>query len=460
MNLRDLPGVDKTMLQVQQKMGSACNPALLSEACREAVASLRQDLLQGQEQALDSSQLLALAVAKAQQIYKRKTIPPLRKVLNATGVPLHTNLGRAPLAQAALEAIRECASGYCNLELDLVNGKRSRRGQEIIELLCDLSGAEDACVVNNNAAAVFLALNALACGGEVIISRSQMVEIGGSFRLPDIICRSGAILREVGCTNKTYVEDYQRQITERTALLLWVHQSNFQQVGFVQSVDLQALKALAESCGLPVLADLGSGCLYPAASWLADQEPLLRQMVHTADVITISGDKLLGGPQAGIILGKKTWLQTIQENPLYRILRPDKLALAALSATLQLYRQGRCMEIPLLAMLGEDLSQLQQKCTLLRKMLANCRGLTIEEEQIQTEVGGGSLPQVRLPGYALSLKHNRFHAADLAEALRLGEPPAIVYIRKERIIVDPRTLSAHDMEDFAASLQHICGTVE
>ncbi|MCR4962336.1 MAG: L-seryl-tRNA(Sec) selenium transferase [Firmicutes bacterium] len=454
--LQNLPAVDRTMQRARQALGGDCNPALLSEACREAVEGLRQALLQGREQSRDRQALLSLAAAEAQRIYKKKMTPPLRRVLNATGVPLHTNMGRAPLARAALDAIETCASGYCDLELDLEQGKRGLRGQGIVELLCELSGAEAACLVNNNAAAVLLALHALAGGGEVILSRGQMVEIGGSFRLPDIIGQSGAVLREVGCTNKTYTEDYRRAVGERTALLLWVHQSNFQQVGFVQSVDLPALQALGRETGLPVLADLGSGCLYPAAPWLAEQEPLLRQMAKTADVITCSGDKLLGGPQTGVILGKKACLRKIQEDPLYRVLRPDKLALAALGATLLLYRQERWQDIPLLAMLAADLPQLRQKCAALRQMLADCPGLNVEEEQIESEVGGGSLPQVRLSGWALLLRHDRFSAEALARALRKGEPPAIAYIRKDKLIVDPRTLSDRDMEDLAASLGRIC----
>jgi L-seryl-tRNA(Ser) seleniumtransferase len=371
--------------------------------------------------------------------------PRLRQVINATGIVIHTNLGRAPLHPSALQHMVEISRGYSNLEYDLDWGERGSRYTHVEETLCRLSGAEAAVVVNNNAGAVLLVLNTLAEGKEVIVSRGELVEIGGAFRIPDVMKRSGALLREVGTTNRTYMSDYQNAIGSQTALLLKVHTSNFRVVGFTSDTSLQDLVQLGNQYQLPVMNDLGSGCLVDLTSYGLEKEPTVQEAIKTGvDVITFSGDKLLGGPQAGIILGKKNFLDAIKTNPLTRALRIDKLTLAALESTLLLFLdEKRAMEeVPILRMLKVDLDLLKKRGKRLSKKLSetikNKIEVTLREDVSQ--IGGGALPLQGLPTIVLTLKPINLSVNRLEESLRKVEPPIISRISKDEVILDMRTV--------------------
>jgi len=374
--------------------------------------------------------------------------PSLRRVINATGVVLHTNLGRAPLATAAIDAIREAASGYSNLEYDIERGNRGSRYDHCASLLCELTGAGGALVVNNNAAALVLVLNTIANGREVVISRGELVEIGGSFRIPDIMERSGATLREIGTTNRTHQADYESAIGAATGAVLKVHRSNFAMEGFVAEVEARDLAALARDRNLPLVHDLGSGLLIPLDSLGLTGEPTARDAVHAgAHIVTMSGDKLLGGPQAGIIVGDADLVKRMRANPLLRALRVDKLTLAALEATLMLYRDpARAMkEIPVLASLGIPVSTLRARANALRTQISGA-------EVIETEssVGGGAFPSAKLPSVALAVAGN---AQRLEERLRLGDPAIIGRVADGRLVLDLRTVPASADETLAAALK-------
>jgi len=335
--LRGLPKIDEVLLLLKKGDTFAKAPKdLVVDACRQIVAAIRKDILAERADTLPPSaeEVAELVRRRVESMQSAK----LRRVINATGIILHTNLGRAPLCKEALDRINEVARGYSNLEFDLATGKRGLRYDHVKDLLCGLTGAEDALVVNNNAAAVLLVLNTIADGKEAVVSRGELVEIGGEFRIPEVMKRSGAVLREVGTTNRTRPRDYEEAIGERTAVILKVHTSNFRIVGFTEEVELARLVGLGKERGIPVVNDLGSGCLIDLDRYGVDREPTVKDAVRAgADVVTFSGDKLLGGPQAGVILGRKDLLQKIEKNPLNRALRVDKLTLAALEGTLRQY---------------------------------------------------------------------------------------------------------------------------
>jgi L-seryl-tRNA(Ser) seleniumtransferase len=361
--------------------------------------------------------------------------PNLRRVLNATGVIVHTNLGRAPLAPEALARVHEAGAGYTNLEYDLDAGTRGSRQDHVGALLRELTTAEAALVVNNNAAAVLLALAALAEGREVVVSRGELVEIGDGFRIPDVLARSGARLVEVGTTNRTRVADYERAITEQTALLLRVHQSNFRIVGFAEQPRARELAWLAERHGLMLVEDLGSGALVPVGD-----EPTARASVADgAHVVTFSGDKLLGGPQAGIAVGRADLIERMRRHPLQRALRADKLTLAALEGTLSLYRAGS-REIPVLRMIEEAPEAVRSRA----ERLAALTGGTVEKTVARS--GGGALPTTEIESYACALP------LELTGPLRRGEPPVIGIVRDDRLLLDCRTLSDADLDEVSAAV--------
>jgi L-seryl-tRNA(Ser) seleniumtransferase len=359
------------------------------------------------------------------------TGPALRRVINATGVVLHTNLGRAPLADEAVTAVEQAARGYSNLELDLATGRRGERAALVAPLLIRLTGAEAAFVVNNNASAVLLALTAIAKGREVIVSRGQQVEIGGAFRMPDVMRLSGARMVEVGTTNRTRLADYEHAITTRTAALLRVHTSNYRVTGFTESAGLAELGELARARGLLLLDDLGSG----AMAAIAD-EPLVGDSVRHADLVCFSGDKLLGGPQAGIVLGRAEAVKRLAKHPLARALRPDKLTLAALEATLRLRLLGRESEIPVERMLRAGAEDIRRRAAFWRVKLEE-RGVRSELISGDSAAGGGSLPELPLPTVLLALDGP---PSRLAQALRLGAPPVLARIEADRCCLDPRTV--------------------
>ena len=452
MDLSWLPKVDKLLLLLEQENNTKLCQPLATAAAREAVAQMREQTANGQLKLADKEQAFNFGLELTRQLYQRKNNPSLRRVLNATGIVLHTNLGRAVLPQAALQAIVEAAEGYCNLELDLATNQRSSRYDHVVELLCLLTGAEDALVVNNNAAAVLLALDTLAKGGEAITSRGELVEIGGSFRVPDIMAKTGVTLREVGCTNKTHLRDYQQAITENTKLLLKVHPSNFAQVGFVSEVELAELAELGQTHNIPTLYDLGSGCLYPLAEQGVGAEPLVGHALKSGvDVLCFSGDKLLGGPQAGIIIGKAKYIQQMKANHLTRALRIDKFTLAALEATLRLYlepEQAR-QQVPVLEMILAESEVLRSKAEKVADLLDKSGLCTVELVDGVSQVGGGSLPGLELPTNLVIVQPKQGSAAMLLQKLRQGRPAVLAYIRDDKAVFDVRTLTEQEAVEVA-----------
>lgn len=373
----------------------------------------------------------------------QKTLIP---VLNATGVVLHTNLGRSPLPRAALDAIAQTAGEASNLEYELSSGSRGSRYVHCASLLAELTGAEDALVVNNGAAALILALNTLALGKEAIVSRGELIEIGGSFRIPDIMGTSGAKLREIGTTNRTHLEDYRRALNPGTGALLKIHQSNFEQRGFVAEADLRSLAGLAAEAGVPLIHDLGSGLLVSLERWGLRGEPLASASPRDgADIVVMSGDKLLGGPQAGIMLGKASAIQACRNNPLARALRVDKLTLAALEATLRLYRDPEVAlrEIPVLAMLTAAPESILERAHRLATELLS-RGIRTAVGESTATVGGGAFPSAAIPSFALTF---RDRPVQLDQALRSVELPVVGRIVRDELLLDLRTVPPeHDMD--------------
>jgi L-seryl-tRNA(Ser) seleniumtransferase len=409
--VRDLPSVDE--------LARGVDDPLAVDAARRVIDQAREEILAGG----DPGDLTARLRAELQ--------PRLRRVLNATGVIVHTNLGRAPLPEQAIDRVVEVARGYSNLEYDLAAGERGSRQDHVTAVLRGLTGAEAALVVNNNAAAVLLALAALAEGREVLVSRGELLEIGDGFRIPDVLARSGARLVEVGTTNRTRAADYERAIGPETALLLRVHQSNFRVVGFAELPSTAELAAVAARHGLPLVDDLGSGVLAPL-----HDEPTVREAVEAgADLVCFSGDKLLGGPQAGIVVGRAELVERLRRHPLQRALRADKLTLAALEGTLSL-----AGDVPVLRMIREEPETVRARA----ERLATATGGTVEETVAR--VGGGALPLAELPSFACALEE------ELAAPLRLGEPPVVAVVRDGRTLLDCRTLSDAELDEVAAAV--------
>jgi L-seryl-tRNA(Ser) seleniumtransferase len=439
---RALPGIDVIL-------ASPAFGPLLAEAPRELlVAALRvvQERLRATLTARSAPPAEitdpAWYAAEARAELARWRAPSLVPVLNATGVVLHTNLGRAPLAPAALAAVAEAGAGYCSLEYDLEQGRRGSRYAHCVALLTRLTGAADALVVNNNAAALVLALNTLALGREAVISRGELVEIGGEFRVSEIMGRSGAGLREVGATNRTHASDYRSAIGPATALLVKVHRSNFRQTGFVAEVSVAELAALAHEHDLPLLYDLGSGLLSPPhrLGLPADEPGLVAAVAAGADLVAASGDKLLGGPQAGILLGRSDLLAACRANPLCRAFRVDKLTLAALSATLALYLDPRQAEsqLPVLAMLQAPLAELEERATRVAAALRS-HGVEASTGPAESRAGGGTLPDFSLPTCVVRLLHPA-GATALEQRLRAGRPPVVARISAAEVLLDLRTV--------------------
>jgi L-seryl-tRNA(Ser) seleniumtransferase len=419
--------------------------ALAVTAARRAIDEHRTAVLAGGDASGD-------LIERARELLAELERPSLRPVINATGVIVHTNLGRAPLAAAAREAVARAARGYCNLELDLAGGERGSRHAHVEGLLRDLTGADAAIVVNNGAGAVLLAAAALAgTGAAIVVSRGQLVEIGGGFRIPEVIAQSGAALVEVGTTNRTRLADYERALTkagDQPGAILRVHQSNFRSVGFVEDVSIEALCQL----GVPVIDDVGSGVLADAAGIpaLADEPALKRSVAAGAALVCCSGDKLLGGPQAGLLVGRADAVAAARAHPLARALRIDKLSLAALAATLILYRdpQRARREIPVLAMLDCDERSLQERT---RQLLEGIGPVAVPV-RAAAKVGGGALPLLELEGPAVALSADA-GAAALARALRDGDPPVIARIHDGRVLLDPRTIDSADVADATAAVR-------
>jgi len=447
--LQHLPKIDEMMLHLEKGERLAGVPReLLKDACRSVVEELRGRILAagggGKELRLPTKEA---AAERAAGIVEGLGAYHLRRVINATGVIIHTNLGRAPLCREALERVVEVARGYSNLEYDLEKGERGLRYDHVRRLLCALTGAEDALVVNNNAAAVLLVLNSLAEGKEAIVSRGELIEIGGEFRVPEVMAKSGARMQEVGTTNRTRLADYERAIGPETGLILKVHTSNFRIVGFTEEAPLASLVELGKKHGLPVMDDMGSGCFIELDRYGLEREPTVRDSVATGvDAVTFSGDKLLGGPQAGIILGKRDTLERIRRNPLNRALRIDKLTLAALEATMVKYlRPDEALAgIRVLKALTEPLDGVRKRARRLAAVLRRSlpEGLSVALVDGVSMAGGGALPTREIPTVLVGVRAAALSAAALEERLRRGETPIIVRVADDRVLLDLRTIDA------------------
>jgi L-seryl-tRNA(Ser) seleniumtransferase len=423
MELRDLPSVDE--------LARGLEDPLAVDAARTVLARAREEIRAGADPGDLEARLRAeLASLRA---------PSLRRVLNATGVIVHTNLGRAPLVEEAIAQIADSARGYANLELDLRSGTRGARQDHVASLLRRLTGAEAALVVNNNAAALLLALAALAEGREVVVSRGELIEIGDGFRIPDVLTRSGARLVEVGTTNRTRAADYERAVGPETALLLRVHQSNFRVVGFTEQPRVDELAAVARRHRLPLLDDLGSGVLAGNSLLLAEEPSARESLAAGADLVCFSGDKLLGGPQAGIVVGRAELVERLRRHPLQRALRIDKLSLAALEATLRVSLDAP-ERIPVLRMLREDVAAVRARAARLAELV----GGTVEETVARA--GGGALPLAELTSYACAVDER------LAAPLRLGDPPVVGIVRDGKLLLDCRTLTDAEVDQVATAV--------
>ena len=446
--LRKIPKVDELLRSpALAEAALQYGEKAVTEAIRAEVDALRQGILRQQVDTLPERDALCGQIRRRVQ---RDILPSFRTVINGTGIILHTNLGRACLSEKAAQAAADAARRYSNLEYDLPSGSRGSRYSHVEDILCRLTGAESALVVNNNAAAVLLVLSALTQGGQVPVSRGELVEIGGSFRVPEIMEACGAQLREVGATNKTHLYDYERAINENTRAIMKVHTSNYRIVGFSETPALAELVKLGHSRGLPVIEDLGSGSLLDLNRFGLRDEPTVQDSIRAGvDVVSFSGDKLLGGPQAGIILGKKQYLDVLKKHPLARAMRVDKMTLAALEATLRSYENGAEEEIPVVAMLAAKPADLRKKAEQLSAMLG-AAGVSAQVIPTESRVGGGSVPNQSLSSYAVALTGN---VEELEETLRLGMQPIIGRIHEGKYLLDVRTLWEEDFETIVSALR-------
>jgi L-seryl-tRNA(Ser) seleniumtransferase len=421
-------------------------------AIRAELDDLRQRLAENAAVTADVEAVAARAAARL----ARETRPKLRTVINATGVVLHTNLGRAPMAEEAARAAYEAARGYLNLELDLETGKRSSRQDAVRDWICALTGAESATAVNNCAAATMTVLRTVCPGKEAVVSRGQLIEIGGGFRIPEIMAVSGAVLREVGTTNRTRLADYERALGPNTGALLRVHTSNYRVSGFTESVALADLVALGRKHGVPVIDDVGSGALFDFARLGLTGEPLPRASIaEGADLTLFSGDKLLGGPQAGIIAGRKEWIQKIEKDPFMRAFRLDKMTLAALEATLRLYlnEEHALREVPVLRLLSVPLDELRRRAEALAGRLRDISGLkTVQSHEGAAYVGGGSLPDQQMKTWVVEIEPADVSDDELARRLRTGEPAVVGRLQGGKLLLDVRTVFPRQEDALVAAL--------
>lgn len=444
-DLRRLPSVERLVHQLEQEAGESGYPRPLIVECARVVVEVTRERLLRSEPADTSVDAL---LAQLRALVQRRAASTLMRAVNATGVILHTNLGRAPLSTQAQQAVAEAMAGYSTLEIELDTGRRGSRHQHVEPLLTRLTGAEAGLAVNNNAAAVLLALTALARGMQVIVSRGELVEIGGAFRLPDVMAHSGAQLVEVGTTNRTYLHDYARAITAQTGLLLKVHRSNFVMSGFVHETSITELTDIGRQGNLPVMFDLGSGCLVDLRSRGLPYEPTVQDAVRVGcDLVTFSGDKLLGGPQAGLIVGKSRYIEMIRAHSLARAVRMDKLDYAALAATLQQYLDPETVwrTLPVLRMMTASQDELHVVAERLRDALVSVAPSRwqIAVQNTTAEVGGGSLPEAHLPSYAIAI-HSPLPPEQVEHAFRTFRPPVFGRISDDAVLLDVRTLLPGD----------------
>lgn len=440
---RNLPSVNQLLESPQlRQMVETINHNVVVDGVRTFLDDFRKQVGEATEEIpIPSPNELAEKIA---DWLKSEEKPYLREVINGTGIILHTGLGRAPLAASALESVAEISAGYASVEVDLKTGDRGQRVKSIERLLCELTGAEAAVVVNNNAAATMLTLSALAGGTEVIVSRGQLIEIGGSYRLPDVMECSGAKLKEVGTTNKTHLVDYERAIGEETGALLKVHPSNFEVVGFVKTVSTAEMVKLAHSHKLPMIDDVGSGALLDFSQFGLMDEPVVSQSIKDgADVVLFSGDKLIGGPQCGIIIGKRKYVDKILKNPLMRAMRVDKMTLAALAATLRLYRdpEKAQQDVPILRMLSMPVDNLKLRATKLAQQISYLPFVgSCDVVEDQSMLGGGSLPTQKIQTWCVAIEHKDNSVSELANRLRNSTPAVMGRVQKDRLFLDMRTV--------------------
>jgi L-seryl-tRNA(Ser) seleniumtransferase len=457
--LRTIPKVDRLLAEPEiASLAEEFGRAVVLSAVRLVTDELRKDALAGRMPD-GNGQLLERARSRVVEHVRQASRRTLRRAINATGVVLHTGLGRAVLSEAAVQAVAEAARSHSLLEVDAESGERGSRLEHVAGPLRELTGAEDALAVNNNAAAVFLGISALAAGREVIIARGQLVEIGGAFRIPDVIRSAGARLVEVGTTNKVRISDYAEAITPETALLLRVHPSNFRIVGFTEEPPLAELAKLGRGRGIPLMDDLGSGALVDLTRYGLVAEPTVHASVEAgADVITFSGDKLLGGVQAGLAVGRKELIGRMKRHPLMRVVRPDKLTRAALEATLRLYRneEAAMREVPTLAALTAPPEVLRARAERLAGTLAGLPD-EVDIEAGISQVGGGSLPGEELPTSLVCLRCAEPTVMELARRLRMGEPSVWGRVQRDRLVLDLRTVPEHEIDELAAALRAALG---
>ncbi|HLO00828.1 MAG TPA: L-seryl-tRNA(Sec) selenium transferase [Pyrinomonadaceae bacterium] len=454
--LRALPSVDLLLrTEALARLRTAVGVTRLTAIARDVTDAMRKEI-QSAERSDDSRDvLLHQAVKRIQNLCERESLSALRRVINATGVILHTNLGRAPLSEAARTAIAEQASGYCTVEYDAAIGARGKRGARVEELLTQLTGAEAALVVNNCASAALLVLAVLAGSGETIVSRGELVEIGGDFRVPEVMANSGTRMVEVGATNRTHLDDYKHALNEKTRLIMRVHPSNFRIVGFTHSPELFELASLAHQSGLPLYEDAGSGVLEDLSAYGISDEPIIKDCIAAgADVVSFSGDKLLGATQAGLLVGRREVIDRLRRHSLYRALRVDKLCLAALEVTLEAHRRGAFEEIPALRMLALPAEKIEQKA---RQLVAQLTGsnndLMVDIVKGQSAVGGGSGPNVHPLTTLITLKHANLKADEIERKLRMWSPPVISRIADGLVLLDLRTVDVGEEAALLKALQ-------
>jgi len=455
---RYLPSVDQVLSSLVTVEEFRDLPrALIKDLVNEFLDICREEIRSGaitKEEQLVLNALLPRLTA----FVRVQSRPHFRRVLNGTGVVIHTNLGRSILAKSAIKAVSEACGHYSNCEFDLSTGHRGSRYSHVEKILCDITGAEAALVVNNNAAAVFIMLETLAKGQEVIVSRGQLVEIGGSFRIPDVMTKSGAILHEVGATNRSHVHDYENAINDNTGALMRVHTSNFRVVGFTKEVTLPEMRELGDKYNLPVIEDLGSGSLYSLQGEGLLGEPTVQQTVaQGADVVSFSGDKVLGGPQAGVIVGRKEYIDRIKKNPVNRAMRIDKMTLAALEATLRLYldMDEARRKVPTLKMITASQEALKSKARRLADAIRTALGerAVVSMKKGVSRVGGGAFPEYDLPGTMVSVGVKDIFVGDLKEALLQTDPPLVARIEDDEFLLDPRTLASTELKLAASALE-------
>jgi L-seryl-tRNA(Ser) seleniumtransferase len=457
LTLRSIPAVDQllrteALAQLRISLGVPRLTAIAREVTEEMRREIQSEACPGETK----DTLLNEAVRRIHSLCQREALSVLRRVINATGVILHTNLGRAPLSETARKSIAKDAAGYCTLEYDPATGSRGKRGGHAEDLLAQLTGADAALVVNNCASAALLILTVLARDGETIVSRGELVEIGGDFRVPDVMANSGTRMVEVGSTNRTRLDDYKRALNDNTRLIMRVHPSNYRIIGFTDSPELSQLASLAHESGLPLYEDAGSGVLNDLSRYGINDEPIIRDSITAgADVVSFSGDKLLGATQAGLIVGRRETIDRLRRHSLYRALRVDKLCLAALEATLDAHRRGAIEEIPALRMLALTKDAIQERAQNLIAKLAASDLLKATIVDGQSAVGGGSGPNVHPPTALIALNHEHLNAGEIEKKLRLFSPSVIARIADDQVLLDLRTVDDSEEPELMAALSSL-----